>query len=269
MNNYICVTCGVQFAATVEPPSRCPICEDERQFVNWEGQRWTTLDELRANHSNVIKPEAPDIHGIGTQPQFGIGQRALLVHAPDRNILWDCVSLIDDASVCAVQALGGISAIAISHPHFYASMVEWSHAFGAIPIYLHAADRRHVMRPDPAIVFWEGETCSLGGGITLIRCGGHYEGASVLHHAAGAEGRGVLLTSDTLQVVMDRRHVSFMSSYPNLIPLSPATIRRIVGAAEPFAFDAIYGSFFGRNILADAKVAISRSAARYLRAVGE
>ncbi len=36
----ICRTCGVQYAA---PRADCPICLDERQYVGWEGQRWTTL----------------------------------------------------------------------------------------------------------------------------------------------------------------------------------------------------------------------------------
>ncbi|WP_449065679.1 hypothetical protein [Planomonospora algeriensis] len=30
----ICVTCGVQYGA---PRENCPICEDERQYVGWEG----------------------------------------------------------------------------------------------------------------------------------------------------------------------------------------------------------------------------------------
>ena len=269
MANFICVTCGVQFASTADPPQHCPVCEDERQFVNWGGQRWTTLAEMPATHANIVKSEGPDLYGIGTDPPFAIGQRALLVQLPGRNVLWDCISLIDDATFERVRALGGISAIAISHPHFYASMVEWSRSFGNIPIYLHAADRQWVMRPDPAIVFWEGETQALGGGITLIRCGGHFEGATVLHHAGGAQGRGVLLTSDTLQVAMDRRHVSFMRSYPNFIPLPPSVIRRVVGAVEPFAFDTIAGSFFGRHIPADAKAAVVQSAARYLRGISD
>ena len=29
-----------------------------------------------------------------------------------------------------MNELGGIAAIAISHPHYYTSMVEWSRAFG-------------------------------------------------------------------------------------------------------------------------------------------
>ena len=44
------------------------------------------------------------------------------------------LSLLDPAVVEMVKAFGGISAIAISHPHYYASMVEWSRAFGDVPI---------------------------------------------------------------------------------------------------------------------------------------
>jgi rubrerythrin len=39
---YICVTCGIQFKETDGPPKHCPVCEDERQYVGWEGQKWTT-----------------------------------------------------------------------------------------------------------------------------------------------------------------------------------------------------------------------------------
>ncbi|MCX6049210.1 MAG: MBL fold metallo-hydrolase, partial [Chloroflexi bacterium] len=150
MTNFICKTCGTQFAATDEPPAHCPICEDERQYIGWAGQQWTTLTELRAERHNSTKLAEPNLTEIGSEPAFAIGQRALLVQAPTGNVLWDCLSLIDDATVAAVQALGGLAAIAISHPHYYSSMVEWSHAFGNAPIYLHAADRVHVMRPDPA-----------------------------------------------------------------------------------------------------------------------
>jgi hypothetical protein len=180
--------------------------------------------------------------------------------------LWDCISLLDNPTIAAVRTLGGIAAIAISHPHFYSSMVEWSHAFDA-PIYLHADDRQWVMRPDPAIVFWEGETHSLMDGVTLVRCGGHFAGSAALHWAAGGEGRGALLTGDTLQVVSDRRFVTFMYSYPNSIPLPAAAIRRIVGAVEPFAFDTLYGGWWDRIVAPDAKGAVARSAERYIAAI--
>ncbi len=267
--HYICVTCGGQFGETAEPPEQCPICEDERQHVGWHGQEWTALKDLRADHHNVIREEDPGVYGIGTEPKFAIGHRALLVMEPTGNILWDCVSLIDDGTVQAVEALGGISTIAISHPHFYSCMVEWSHAFGGVPIYLHAADRQWVMRHDPAIVLWEGKTYSLGHGFTLIQCGGHFEGGTVLHWSAGAQGSGALLTGDVIQVVKDRRYVSFMLSYPNLIPLPASAIDRIVRTVAPYSYDRVYGAWWDAIIRKDGKAAIARSAERYLRAIGK
>jgi glyoxylase-like metal-dependent hydrolase (beta-lactamase superfamily II) len=268
MPNYICTACGVQYQETERPPEHCRICEDERQYVNWEGQAWTSLPELREGHRNNIKPAEPGLTEIGSEPSFAIGQRALLIQAPGGNILWDCISLIDDATINAIRSLGGISAIAISHPHFYSSMVEWSRAFDNAPIYLHAADRDWVMRPDPAITFWKGKTTALGDGLTLIHCGGHFEGSTVMHWAAAAEGRGALLTGDTITVVPDRRFVSFMRSYPNLIPLPAAVIRGIVQAVAPFRYDRIYGGWFDRVVRSDGREALERSAARYLEAIG-
>ena len=260
---YMCQTCGTQFPPAAHPPQICPICEDERQYVGWQGQQWTTLEALQQNHHNVIRSVEPGLTGIGTSPSFSIGQRALLVQNPGGNVLWDCISLIDEATIAAVNALGGISAIAISHPHYYSSMIEWSRAFNA-PIYLHAADREWVMRPDPALIFWEGETQALADGLTLVRCGGHFPGGTVLHWPAGAEGRGVLLTGDIINVVQDRRFVSFMYSFPNLIPLSPNAVRRVVAAVEPFAYDRIYSAWWDKVTYQDAKQAVHRSAERYI-----
>ncbi len=265
---HICATCGTQFPESAAPPERCPICEDERQYVNWNGQVWTSLDALRQRHRNVLREEEPELTSIVTEPSFAIGQRALLLRTSTGNILWDCLTLIDEPTVQAVRALGGVSAIAISHPHYYSSMVEWSRAFGSVPIYLHGDDRQWIMRPDPSIAGWETETLRLGEEVTLIRCGGHFSGAAVLHWAAGAGGRGALLSGDTIQVVLDRRHVSFMRSYPNLVPLNAAAVQRIVDAVEPYAFDRIYGAFTGRTIAHDAKAALARSADRYVQATG-
>lgn len=261
--HFICRTCGVQFAATAQPPERCPICDDARQYIGPNGQQWTTLAALQTDHHNIIKPVAPNLTGIGTHPSFAIGQRALLVQTPAGNVLWDCISLLDDPTIAAVRALGGIAAFAISHPHFYSAMVEWSEAFDA-PIYLHVDDRQWVMRPDPAITFWEGETHTLMDGITLIRCGGHFAGSAALHWAAGAEGRGALLTGDTIQVVSDRRYVTFMYSYPNSIPLPASAIRQIIASVAPFPFDTLYGGWWDRIVAPDAKDAVTRSAERYI-----
>jgi hypothetical protein len=219
MPNFICTTCGTQYTESSDPLPGCAICLDERQYVKVSGQHWTTLEKLRLSNRNSIKFKEQGLIGIGIDPHFAIGQRALFLRTPTFNLLWDCLPLLDAAVVEMVQALGGISAIAISHPHYYSSMVEWSRAFGGVPIYLHGDDRQWVMRPDQAIVFWEGERRELDEGLTLIRCGGHFEGGSVLHWTGGAAGKGALLTGDIIQVVADRKHVSFMYSYPNHIPL--------------------------------------------------
>jgi glyoxylase-like metal-dependent hydrolase (beta-lactamase superfamily II) len=262
------MTCGTQFAESASPPPHCPICEDERQYIGPNGQQWTTLAGLQQKHKNLIKPQETNLTGIGSDPRFAIGQRALLLQTPAGNLLWDCITLIDGETIAAVQALGGIAAIAISHPHYYSCMVEWSKAFDA-PIYLHAADREHVMRPDPNIRFWEGETLPLLDNLTLIRCGGHFEGGTVAHWPQGAEGRGVLLTGDILQVVQDRRYVSFMRSYPNLIPLPASAIRRIVAAVEPYRFDRLYGAWWDTLVAANAKAGVHYSAERYIKAISE
>lgn len=262
---FICATCGVQFGSTDGAPEHCPVCEDERQYIGWSGQKWTTLDELRADHQNHIRDDG-GLTGIGTDPSFAIGQRALLVRSPQGNLLWDCITLIDDATVRAVRDLGGIRAIAISHPHYYSSLVEWGRAFDA-PVLLHEADQRWIMRPDPCIELWRGETKSLWDGMTLIRAGGHFDGGTVLHWPQGADGRGALLSGDIIQVAQDRRWVSFMYSFPNYIPLPAAKVDRIVAAVEPFDFDRVYGAWWDRNVMTDAKDAVRRSAARYKRAL--
>ena len=264
MPAFICVTCGVQYPPSDAPPASCPICGDERQYLPPAGQQWTTLQALRGSHFNAWRQHEPELFGIGTMPGFAIGQRALLVRTPAGNVLWDCITLIDDATVALVRALGGIAAIAISHPHYYSSMVEWAHAFDA-PVWLHEGDREWVMRPDPAIRFWSGETHRLPGDLTLIHAPGHFDGAAMLHWPAGAEGRGALLSGDIIQVAADRRTAGFMRSYPNWIPLGPAGVRRIADAVAPFAYERVYGAWWDRAILADGKQAVTRSVERALR----
>src|ERR1700682_1551917 len=139
MQNFICVQCGAQFDEAAQPPPQCPICEDERQFVHHEGQQWMTLEKLKGDHHNRLEEEAPRLLGIGTEPEFAIGQRALLLQSPGGNLLWGCISLLDDKTIPEVKACGGIRAIAISHPHFYSSMIEWADQFDA-QIFLHVAD---------------------------------------------------------------------------------------------------------------------------------
>ncbi len=262
MDRFICVTCGTQFDESEQPPAECPICTDPRQYVPPDGQQWTTLAELAPEHVNEIRPEG-ELEGVGVNPKFAIGQRALLVPCDGRLLLWDCVHLLDEAAAAEIQRRGGLAAIAISHPHYYTGMVEWAHRFGC-PIHLHADDASWIMRRDAAIRLWEGERLELGEGLTLIRCGGHFSGGTVLHVAE----RRALLSGDIVQVIPDRRWVSFMYSYPNLIPEHPDTIRRALRLVEPLPFDAIYGAWWGRVVASDAKSALSASAARYLRHIG-
>jgi len=253
VESYICVTCAVQQSPTGAPPARCPICEDERQYVRQDGQAWTTLAGLRATgHRIELRDLEPGLTGVGVSPSLGIGQRALLVQTPSGNVLWDCIGYVDEDAVEAIRARGGISGIAMSHPHFYGAVVEWSRAFGGAAIHIPAADRAWVQYEDSAIVTWEG-TREVLPGVTLVQCGGHFEGSAVLHWAQGAGGRGALLVGDTITVVPDIRFVSFMRSYPNLIPLPPHEIRRIVERVRPYEFDRIYGgSRYLRWVGADA-----------------
>jgi hypothetical protein len=199
MPAFICTACGTQYPPSEAPPGTCPICTDERQFVPASGQSWTTLKNLRNAHSNP--PPCDGAHDHRDHPAFGIGQRAILAGTPAGNVLWDCIALIDDATVDLLNGLGGVAAIAISHPHYYTTMVEWSRALGEVPIHLHAADRQWMMRADSAVQFWEGDTKPIGPGLTLVRLGGHFDGGTVLHWADWSEGRGVLLSGDILQVV--------------------------------------------------------------------
>lgn len=263
MQAHICTTCGTQYAPAPGPPDACKICLEERQFVLPSGQNWTTLEKLRRTHMTTVRQEGEFI-GVGTAPNFGIGQRALLVRTPAGNVLWDCIALLDPSIIDLIKASGGLAAIAISHPHYYTTMVEWSRAFGDAPVYLHEADREWVMRPDPCIQFWSGGTKELLPGVSLIRVGGHFEGGTILHYAQASGGKGALLSGDLLQVVPDGRHVAFMRSYPNFIPLGEVSVRNIAKRMEGWRYEAIYGAWWDRVIAADAEKAMSDSVARHI-----
>src|ERR1700749_799703 len=107
MTNFICSTCGTQYAESTEPPSRCGICDEPRQYIKITGQQWTTDERLRLTNRNSLKFKEPGLIAIGMEPHFAIGQRALLVLTPVGNLLWDCVPLLDPAIVEVVKARGG------------------------------------------------------------------------------------------------------------------------------------------------------------------
>ena len=267
MPSYICTTCGVGYPEEDEPRETCLICADDRQYVNARGQGWTTMEELRTRHLNDVREIEPGLLGLGSKPQIAIGERALVITRPEGGVMWDCTPLITDEAITTLKASGGIKAIAISHPHFYATMVDWSRALGGVPIYLHEDNSDWVMRPDPAIQFWRGESKQIADGVTLVRTGGHFPGSTVLHWAAGAGGKGALFTGDSIMVVPDTRWVSFMYSFPNLIPLNARTVEGIVKSVRAYQFDRIYAGWWDRVLDHDAKAAIQRSAERYIAAI--
>jgi len=258
---FFCATCGAQFTPSDAPPDNCPICDDQRQYVPPSGQAWISEPDLAAAHRTEIRRDGA-YDGVGMDPAFAIGQRALLVPAGDRFVLWDCIPLVDDDTAAEIERRGGLAAIAISHPHYYTGMVNWARRFDC-PVYLHADDREWIMRPHDAIELWEGETRELGD-LTLLRLGGHFRGGTVLHRP---EGAGTLLSGDIVQVIPDRDWVGFMYSYPNLIPLPADTVLGIARTLEPYAFDTIYGAWWGRIVPRDGHAIVQRSAERYAGAV--
>ncbi len=239
--NHICVHCGLQYGEAESPPARCFNCDDDRESIAHQPQEWTGLDELRGNYRNLFTSLGDGVTGIATAPTFAIGQEVYMLSTEAGNLMWDCLGYIDAATVEEISKRGGLKAIVISHPHFIGSAVEWSHELGRIPVFLHALNKPWVARPDPVIDLWEGSQVEIMPGVRSILCGGHFPGSCVLHWAGGANGDGALFTSDTILPVEDRRWVSFMYSYPNLIPLGADAIERIVAVVQGLEFDRIYG----------------------------
>lgn len=263
---HICVTCGTQHAESETPPAVCRVCQDERQYVGWAGQRWTTHEALAVDHRQRIEEE-DGLLTFGVAPAFAIDQRALFLPTDAGNILWESLSLVTPEAVDAIHARGGLDLIAISHPHFYSSMGDWSGALGGVPILLHENDREWVQDPHGAVEFWSGEELKLSDAVTLIRCGGHFAGSTALHWADGPRKGGALFPGDALQVVMDRRHVSFMYSYPNLIPMRTSDVLALRQKLAAYAFKDVFGYTWGRTIVGGGRRAVDASFDRYLAAV--
>jgi len=263
---WICSTCGVQFAPGPDTPDACPICQDSRQYVGWPGQTWTTASMLNAQHAIHFE----DCAGVATmvsRPSFAIAQRAFLVPCGSAVVMWECLSQVSDDALRRLDAMGGVQAIAISHPHFYAAMVDWSDALGGIPIYLHAADRQWVQRHSPALHFWEGDRLALSDGLELVHLPGHFEGSTGLWWKHGPRPGGSLFPGDALQVSADRRFTSFMYSYPNHIPLGPTALRRLEARLAPLRFADLFGFAPGRQIVGEAQARVALSFERYRAAI--
>ncbi|KAI8347379.1 metallo-beta-lactamase [Mortierella sp. GBAus27b] len=264
-SSFVCVTCGTNAPASAssEPLDTCIICDEPRQYVRLGGQEWTTLDKIReeGKHSNEFKPTEADpenMISISTTPQFAIGQRGILIRTPKGNILWDCITYIDKATVDRVKELGGLKAIVISHPHYYSSLKEWSEAFGGIPVYTHVNDKQWVQRTADNHVFWEGTTLDLLDGEIKVLCpGGHFDGSALLLWNKN------LLVADTMMVASSRKSVSFMYSFPNYWPLAPNAVKAIWRTVRPYQIDNILGAWVGKEIVGNGRNVIFESAKLY------
>ncbi|SEB70029.1 Metallo-beta-lactamase superfamily protein [Paramicrobacterium humi] len=258
---WLCATCGVEYAPSMEPPAECPICEDERQYVPATGQRWTTLDELRdTGHFVEVFPVADRLWGIRADG-VGIDQQGMLVQTEAGNLLFDVPGLIDAAAIERVRELGGIRHIVASHPHMYGAQSAWSEAFENATIWVAEADKRWLgYRPD-AVRTWS-EPFEVLPGIRLDQIGGHFPGSTLAHWSAGADGRGMLFAGDAIFPTPDG-NVTFLRSYPNRIPLSAAVIRRMADFVSRFDFDVLYNNF-GSSAGPDAATIVQFSAKRYI-----
>jgi hypothetical protein len=262
---WICATCANQYPEAASPPSACIICADERQWVPASGQRWTTAGELAAaGHRGDVREVESGLLGIGVDPPVAIGQRALLVRTDAGNLLWDPPGHLDEVAVAAVREAGGLRAVAASHPHFYGTIADWSEAFDA-EVLVCAPDQGWLTRPPRRPpVSWSGSRAVLPG-VTLVQCGGHFAGSSVVHWATGAGGAGVLLSGDTIFVTPGEDRVTFVRSAPNRLPLPERAVRAVVEAVRPYAFDRIYGGWWKPVLRRDAKAVVERSAGRYIQ----
>ncbi|MDB5420868.1 MAG: hypothetical protein JWR59_815, partial [Brevundimonas sp.] len=255
---WTCETCGVQGEPMTAPPKDCPICLDERQYVGWAGQRWLAPDEIRRNREIIFRNE----DGVTTMvlnPALAINQRAFLIPHAAGHIMWECLATVTDKALERLANMGGVTAIAISHPHFYAAMVDWSEALGGVPVYLHARDRDWVQRVSPTLNFWDGEALDLAESIRLVRLPGHFDGSAGLLWSTGPRPQGSLFPGDAVQVAMDRRFATFMYSYPNAIPLDPDTLAALRSRLDPLEFEDVFGFSTGRQIIGDAKARIDQS----------
>jgi glyoxylase-like metal-dependent hydrolase (beta-lactamase superfamily II) len=233
--------------------------------VGWGGQAWTTHASLSQRFTLRLEDD-DGLLGIGVRGDFAIPQRALLLPTSEGNLLWECVSLVTDQAVSEVEARGGLKQIVISHPHFYSAMVEWSEAFGGVSILLHEADRDWVRRSSPHVHFWSGDTHRLSKDVTLVRCGGHFPGSTALLWQASGR-RPMLFPGDALQVATDRRHVAFMYSYPNYVPMKTSDVRAMRERLAGYDYENVYGYTWGRNIIGNAHAAVEASFDRHLQMV--
>lgn len=256
----VCATCGTKYPIDYRGSS-CLICNDDRQYVPLDGQKWTTSFDLVEKHFVKIKQLKPNLFELIVSPVFAIGQRALLVTSKSGNILWDCIPLLDENVIRFINDKGGLKAIAISHPHYYSNMKDWAEQFDC-PIFLPESEKEFIVNPTDRIRFLIEEEVDFWDGIKLFRIGGHFPGSSILW-LPKANGKGIVLCGDTFNLSLSMKHFSVMYSYPNRIPLLVKEIEVIKRKMQEIYFDEIYGFWSYQNLLINAKKILMDSLTRY------
>ena len=256
----LCTTCGVEHDPDALPGT-CAICADDRQWVPAEGQRWTTVGDLRAGGASVRSaPLEPGLWVLPVSGGVGIGQHAKLLTTPAGNLMVDVPAHIDRAAVETVAGFGGLAGIIASHPHMYGVQSDWSEAFEGAPVYVSEPDAGWLARRPLNLELWSGTVEPLPG-VTASQPGGHFPGSVVVHYTA-EDGRGVLLAGDTVGVARDRAWTTFMRSFPNYLPLSGRVALRIAEHLDRYDYDRLYDNFTG-CINTDARAVVHRSAQRH------
>lgn len=262
----ICKTCGTRYAEEKFNPEECPVCLDDRQYVNPAGQRWVSYEELQKKYSIKFSRIREDIYELSVMPSFGIGQKAHLILSEEGNILWDCLPFLDEPASAFIKSLGGLKAIAISHPHYYGIMHEWAREFDC-PVYLHENDREWVMDKEKHLNFWKGEGLKLSRELKILCVGGHFPGSTVLHFTPENQ-HPALFIGDSFYLSLSKKHLSAMYSYPNNIPLKKKELFRTFGKIEPLDFDALFGAFAWQNLYEGGREVFRHSLERYREIYG-
>ena len=257
----ICTTCGTQYPPGKQVPDLCTICNDDRQYINENGQAWTTMEDLQNNYSTRVSKLSDQISALKMQPDFALANRALLVQSPGGNILWDCIPLPDQQTVDYLHSIGGLKAIAFSHPHYYSTMNEWAALFNC-PIYIHELDREWIMYPTPSLKLWNGDSLPLWDGIKIVHTDGHFPGSCVLW-LPSSTGKGTLLCGDSVYLSRSKRHLSVMYSYPNQILLHRRDFEAFDHKTSALKFDTLYGAFDNQDLEGNAMDVFHVSMQRY------
>ena len=135
-------------SSTPNPSSRRRAARSARTSAQYVGRDGPALDDARGAARRAPRRRPRRRHGLARDRL-----RAVVRDRPARARRRCACSgtacrLLDGMARRSCRA-HGLRAIAISHPHYYTTIVDWSRAFGGVPVYVHADDREwvHAARP--------------------------------------------------------------------------------------------------------------------------